>query len=63
MQRFVYFSLFLLIILAFFFGLNLGKRVQEIDTPVKTKIAITKIMVTRIVTPTVTVTIPVTKAP
>ena len=63
MQRFVYFSLFLLIILAFFLGLNWGKHVQEIDTPVKTKIAITKIMVTRIVTPTVTVTVPVTKAP
>lgn len=50
MMRLVNFSLVLLIIIAFFFGLNLGKRIQAIDTPIKT--VITKIIVTKIVTPT-----------
>jgi len=45
--KIVVFSLLLLVFIAFFSGLNLGKYVQKIDTPTKIKTVITKIVVTK----------------
>lgn len=36
MPRFINFALILLIIIAFLFGVRIGKQVQRIDTPIKT---------------------------
>jgi len=35
-NRFLNFALLILVLIAFFFGLNLGKQIQSVDTPVKT---------------------------
>lgn len=60
MQKTVIFSLLLLVLVAFFSGLNLGKKIQSVDTPVKT--VVTKIVVTRVYTPTVTLKLTATKS-
>jgi hypothetical protein len=38
MNKFLNFALLMLVVIAFFLGINLGKRIQAIDTPVKTVI-------------------------
>jgi len=38
MNRFLNFALLMLVVIAFFLGINLGKRIQAVDTPVKTVI-------------------------
>ncbi len=52
MQRAVTVSLLLLALITFFLGLNLGKRIQQIDTPIYTTVVVTRIQVTKVITPT-----------
>lgn len=68
MQKLLIFSLILLSGIMFFLGLNWGKHIERIDSPVQTKIEITKIIVTKIVTPTLEITkkpnvLPTTQTP
>jgi len=52
MQKAVIFSLVLLSGITFFLGLNWGKQVQKIDTPNQVTVYVTRIEITKIVTPT-----------
>lgn len=62
MHKAVIFSLILLSGVTFFLGLNWGKQVQKIDTPNQVTVYVTKIEITKIVTPTLTTTLVPTKS-
>lgn len=63
MQKVVIFSLVLLSVVTFFLGLNWGKQVQKIDTPNQVTVYVTKIEITKIVTPTGATTLTPTVKP
>src|SRR3989338_2361609 len=45
MSRFVNILLMLLVVIAFFFGVNTGKTIQKIDTPIKKEFEVQKVTV------------------
>jgi len=56
MQKVVIFSLILLSGVTFFLGLNLGKQIEQIDSPIKATVYVTETEIIKIVTPTLEIT-------
>ena len=46
MDRIIKFFLVILVLIAFFFGVRVGKKIQTIDTPIKTVNKLKKILIT-----------------